>query len=251
MKVIIHGITGKMGQIVYHAAQEAEDIEVAAGVDKHAPAEDIGVSVYPNVSAVPAAADVIIDFSVREALAGLLAGATAKKLPLVVATTGLTDQDRHMIFQASEKIPVLQSANFSIGINLMYALARRAASALGDDWDIEIIEKHHNQKKDAPSGTAYALADAINAAFNGRKEYVFGRYSQDDLRTPNEIGIHAIRGGTIAGEHTALFAGTDEVLTITHTAHSKTLFASGALTAARFLYDKEPGLYHMQDILGL
>ena len=251
MKVIIHGITGKMGQTLYRAAQETSDIEVAAGVDKYAPAEDIGVPVYPNISAVPADADVVIDFSVREALSGLLTAVAARKLPLVVATTGLTDQDRQMIFHASEKIPVLQSANFSIGINLMYALARRAASALGDDWDIEIIEKHHNQKKDAPSGTAYALADAINAAFNGQKEYVYGRYSQEELRKSNEIGIHAIRGGTMAGEHTALFAGTDEVLTITHTAHSKTLFASGALTAARFLCGKKPGLYHMQDILGL
>lgn len=250
MKIIIHGIAGKMGQTLYRTALETPDTEVVAGVDK-VPAQDIGVPVYPSLSEVTQEADVVIDFSVREALPGLLAAATAKELPLVVATTGLTDQDRHMIFQASEKIPVLQSFNFSLGINLMFALARRAASALGDNWDIEIIELHHNQKKDAPSGTAYALADAINAAFNGQKEYVFGRYSQDGPRKSNEIGIHAIRGGTIAGEHTALFAGNDEVLTITHTAHSKTLFASGALTAARFLCGKQPGLYHMQDVLGL
>jgi 4-hydroxy-tetrahydrodipicolinate reductase len=251
MKIIIHGITGKMGQTLYHTALETPDIEVVAGVDKRSPTEDIGVSVYPNLSAVPRPADVVVDFSVREALSGLLSAATAKKLPLVIATTGLTDQDQRMILQASEKIPVLQSANYSLGINLMYALARKMAGALGENWDIEIIEQHHNQKKDAPSGTAYALADAINAAFNGEKEYVFGRYSQDGLRKSNEIGIHAIRGGTIAGVHSVLFAGNDEVLTLTHTAHSKTLFASGALTAARFLAGKTPGLYHMQDILGL
>lgn len=251
MKIIIHGITGRMGQMLYHTALEAPEVEVVAGVDKNPPAADTGIPVYPDLTEVRESADVVIDFSVREALANLLTAASDMRLPLVVATTGLTDQDQRMLLQFSEKIPILQAPNFSLGINLMLSLARRTAAALGENWDIEIIEQHHNQKKDAPSGTAYALADAINAAFNGEKEYVFGRYSRDEKRKSDEIGIHAIRGGTIAGEHTILFAGNDEVLTITHSAHSRILFATGALTAARYLCGKEPGLYHMQDVLGL
>jgi len=248
IKLIINGCNGKMGQVVSHVAMEQPDIEVVAGIDKIPESKKNPFPVYPSLKDCPLDCDVIIDFSVPQALPDLLEEAVKRHIPLIIATTGHNDKDLQLIKESSNQIPIFKTANMSLGVNLMYELVQKAAQVLGSSFDIEIIEKHHNQKIDAPSGTAYALADAINKVFLGSKNYVFGRHSKTDRRSPAEIGIHAVRGGTIVGEHTVLFAGNDEVLEITHTAHSKQIFAVGSLLAARFIINKPCGLYDMQDI---
>lgn len=238
-----------MGQVVANLAMEQSDIEVVAGIDRFPDSCKNPFPVYSSLEECPLNCDVIIDFSIPQALPSLLEHAVKRNIPLIIATTGHSDNDLIEIKECSNQIPIFKAANMSIGVNLMYELVQKAAQVLGDSFDIEIIEKHHNQKIDAPSGTAYALADAINEVFLGSKNYVFGRHSKTDKRSPSEIGIHAIRGGTIVGEHTVIFAGKDEVLEVTHTAHSKQIFAAGALLAARFIVGKPCGLYDMQDIL--
>jgi len=170
-------------------------------------------------------------------------------MPLVIATTGLTDEDSKAVSEAAKSIPVFKSANMSLGINVMLKLAQEAAKAFGSHFDIEIIEKHHNQKVDSPSGTAYMIANAVNEAFDDQKEFVYGRYGRADERKTQDVGIHAIRGGTIPGEHTIIFAGEDEIFEIKHTALSKNIFAFGAIAAARFISDCEKGFYDMNDML--
>lgn len=249
IRIIINGCNGKMGRVVSQIALEQPDIEVVAGIDRATEANNNPFPVYPSLSECPLGCDVIIDFSVPQALSSLLEEAVKRNIPLIIATTGHSDKDLQQIEKASNKIPIFKAANMSLGVNLMYELVQKAAQALGNSFDIEIIEKHHNQKIDSPSGTAYALADAINKVFLGSKNYVFGRHSKIDRRSPSEIGIHAVRGGTIVGEHTVIFAGSDEVLEITHTAQSKHIFAVGALLAARFITGKPCGIYDMQDLL--
>ncbi len=247
IRILLNGCNGKMGQAITRSCELNQDFFVAAGVDKFKK-EGQPYPVYENAFDVKEEVDIIIDFSHPSALAGILDYAVAKKLPIVVATTGLTEDHKKLMEKASQTVPVLLSANMSLGINLLLDLVKKAAKTLHSTFDIEIIEKHHNQKIDAPSGTALAIADAINSALPSQKKYVYDRHSSMQKRTRDEIGIHSIRGGTIIGEHTVLFCGNDETIEIKHTAFSKNLLAEGALKAAAFLADKAPGLYKMQDI---
>lgn len=247
IKVILVGACGQMGRNITLSANDTEDIKIVAGVDKY----NCGMEypVFPSFSEVNTEADVIIDFSNVALLDDLLNFATAKKLPVVIATTGYNDAQIEKIKQAAKIIPIFFTFNMSIGVNLICSLAKKAASILGEGFDIEIIEKHHNQKLDAPSGTAIMLANAVNSVFDDKLSYEYDRHTKRAKRTKNEIGIHSVRGGTIVGEHDVLFAGRDEVITISHAAHSKQVFATGALKAARFIKDKPAGLYDMNNIM--
>ena len=249
INVIIHGCNGRMGQAVAAAAAADPTIQVAAGVDKFPDKENNPFPAYGSLEECSEDADVIIDFSIPAALPNLLDYAVNRNIPVVIATTGFSNDDFGLIGKASQSIPVFQSANMSLGVNVMLELAKNDALAIGSLFDIEIIEQHHNQKLDSPSGTAYALADAINETLLNSKNYVYGRFSKHDKRSKSEIGIHAVRGGTIPGEHTVLFAGNDEVLKITHTAFSRRIFALGALNACKYVVTKQPGLYNMKDML--
>lgn len=248
IRILLVGCNGKMGQIITRTCLYREGMSVVAGIDSVTKAGN-SFPVYTETSQVKEAVDVIIDFSHPSALAAILEFAKEKSYPIVIATTGHSDDQKRLIEEASHTIPVLLSANMSLGINLILDLVKRAAKTLNGAFDIEIIEKHHNQKIDAPSGTALAIADAINSSLPGNEmKYVYDRHSSMQKRTRDEIGIHSIRGGTITGEHTILFAGNDEMIEIKHTAVSRDLFAEGALKAAAFLYNKAPGYYKMQDI---
>lgn len=246
-RILLCGACGKMGGNVLSLALEDENIEVVCGVDLFP--KEIGIPVYKSFSEVQEEADVIIDFSSPAALAERLEYAKNKGLGIVLASTGFTESDLALIEEYSKEIAVFKTANLSLGVNLMQALCKAAAQVLGEGFDVEIIERHHNLKKDAPSGTALMLADSVNEAFNGGKEYVYGRSGIVGAREKKEIGIHAVRGGTIVGEHEVCFAGEDEVITITHTAASKRVFAAGALRAAKFLKGKGAGRYEMKDLL--
>ncbi|HOP71844.1 4-hydroxy-tetrahydrodipicolinate reductase [Thermoclostridium caenicola] len=248
INILLNGCNGKMGQHITQCARFREDLTIVAGLDIR-PNENAPYPVYTNAANIKEKFDLIVDFSHPSALNTILGLALERKTPIVIATTGLTDEHKAMIEKASKEIPVLLSANMSLGINLLIQLVKKAAQILYGSFDIEIIEKHHNQKVDAPSGTALAIADAINAAIApNHLKYVYDRHSSNQKRTRDEIGLHAIRGGTIVGEHSVIFAGNDEIIEIKHTALSKNLLAEGALKSAVFLYGKEPGLYRMQDI---
>jgi len=250
--IILSGCNGKMGKAVTKSVAEAEGIEIVGGIDIYAE----NLSGYPVFSS-PAAvsdnitkkADIIIDFSNPSALAGLLEYAVKNSIPAVISTTGLNDAQINLIKDASQKIPVFFSANMSLGVNLVCELAKKAAAVLGDSFDIEIIEMHHNQKIDAPSGTALMIADSIKEELDENTKYEYDRHSKREKRTKNEIGIHAVRGGTITGEHQVIFAGLDEIITISHSARSKELFATGAISAAKFICGKPAGLYKMSDMI--
>ena len=248
LKVILCGINGKMGQTIVNDVSKINYIEIIAGVDV-CPTENNGnIPVFHNINEVKEKADVIIDFSRPAALNDILAYARKNNIGAVLATTGYTSEDAEEIEKASEAIPIFRSANMSLGVNLQIALVKKAAKVLSDQFDIEIIENHHNQKADAPSGTALMIADAINSVESEKKEIIFGRHGVNHKRE-DEICIHAVRGGTIVGEHEVLFLGNDEALEITHRAYSKEVFSQGAIRAAEFLADKKPGLYSMNDLL--
>ena len=247
-RIVICGACGKMGRFINDVIKEREDCEVLAGVDKLGEAYD-SFPVVKSVKELSEKPDVIIDFSHPSALGELLEYGLTTGTPLVLATTGYSEDELSQIHKAAEQVPVFFTFNMTLGINLMAELAKKAAKVLGGQYDIEIIEKHHNQKIDAPSGTAIMLADAINSVLDTKCEYVYDRHSVRAKRTKNEIGMHAIRGGTIVGEHEILFAGRDEVITLKHEAHSKQVFAVGAVNAAVFLKDKTAGLYNMSDLL--
>ena len=248
IRIIIHGCCGRMGHIITEICEKDEKTQVVAGVDAFGDAY-AGFPVYRDLSDCPEA-DVVIDFSTASAVDGLLAYCTAKNLPVVVCTTGLSDEQTKALQSAAEKIAVLKSANMSVGVNLIEALIAQAAPKLAQaGFDIEIVEKHHNQKIDAPSGTAIMLANAINETLDNSKHYVYDRHSRRQKREKSEIGMHAIRGGTIVGEHDVIFAGNDEVITLSHSAASKTVFAAGAVNAAVFLKDKPAGLYDMSQLV--
>ncbi len=249
VRVIIHGCNGRMGRTVASVAAGAKDIRIVAGVDASPAAEELPFPVCASLAECREEADVLIDFSSPKALEALLDWAGGGTAALILATTGHSPEQKEAISHRSKEVPILVSANMSLGVNLMAELAQKSAAVLGGAFDIEIVEKHHNQKKDAPSGTALALAEGINRALMGAKEYVFGRQGQTGARRPEEIGIHAVRGGTIVGEHQVLFAGKDEVLEIRHSAFSRQIFAAGALEAARFMNGKPPGLYTMKDMV--
>ena len=247
VRIILHGCFGKAGQAVVAVASASPDIQIVAGVDSAA--GQAAFPVFPNLAACALPADMIVDFSSPKALPGLLAAASARKLPLIVATTGLSAEDKGLLSGHAREIPIFVSANMSLGINLIRELIQQAAAVLGGSFDIEIVEKHHNQKKDSPSGTALLLADAMNEVFLGSRQYVYGRHTRSELRDAKEIGIHAVRAGSIVGEHEVLFAGKDEVVEFRHTAYSRQVFATGALQAARYLVGKPPGLYGMKEMI--
>lgn len=238
-----------MGQVITRMSEQYSDLRIVAGYD----IADSGKNAYPvctDLSECKLVPDVIIDFSNPSALAELMDYSVKNKIPAVIATTGLSKAQIKLLEKASRSIPVFFSANMSLGVNLVIDLVKRAARLLELNYDIEIIEKHHNQKLDAPSGTALAIADSINSVLAHKQEYVYDRHSRRKMRSKNEIGMHAVRGGTIVGEHSVIFAGNDEIIEINHTAMSKEIFGTGALRAARFLYGKGPGMYDMDDLIG-
>ncbi len=245
IKALVYGILGKMGANVISSVENADDIEIVAGVDVTAK-DDFCVPVYDDIKKVTEEIDVIIDFSRPSSLPHILSYALKKKLPVVLCTTGYTESDYEKIENAAKTIPVFTSANMSRGINLVAMLSREAERAL-PNFDVEIVEAHHNQKVDAPSGTAILLANAI---IDENKElFVNTERSTSGKRNKNEIGISSIRGGKIVGEHEVMFIGDNEIVTIKHTAMSRSVFADGALAAARFLVEKPAGRYDMTDVL--
>jgi 4-hydroxy-tetrahydrodipicolinate reductase len=248
MKIIICGVNGRMGQTLAQAAIDLNGYTVLAGVDKFPDSIQNRFPVFSSLFECPEGADVIIDFSRPEALQANLGYAQHKNIPIVIATTGYTDDDKKEIMETSKHIPVFMSANMSVGVSLQMELARRAAEFWGEDCDIEIVERHHNRKVDAPSGTALALAEYINSAMIPPKPLLCGRCTRTEKRG-REIGIHAVRGGTISGDHSVLFISTDEVLEVNHTAQSPRIFALGALRAAGFICTKAPGFYNMTDMI--
>lgn len=249
IKMILSGCNGKMGQAVTRLCAERTDISIVAGFDMNA-AKLSSYPVYVDPMEYAGAADVLVDFSNASALDHLLDYCTDKKLPCVLCTTGYTDGQSVQILHASEKISIFRSGNMSLGINLLLQLVKKASAVLGESFDVEIIEKHHRMKVDAPSGTALMLADAAATALPHGSEYVYDRHNVRQKRRREEIGISSVRGGTIVGEHEVIFAGTDEIIELKHTATSRDVFANGALAAAVFLAKTEkPGMYSMDDVL--
>lgn len=246
--ILLCGCTGKMGRVVTELAAKRDDCQVIAGVDLSTDA-NIGFPIFAAAAEFTGKADVIIDFSHPSALEPLLRYAVGSQTPAVIATTGLGQDQLDLIHTASDRIPVFFSANMSIGVSLITELAEKAARVLGGSFDIEIVEKHHNQKIDAPSGTALMLANAISAELEKAPDYEYDRHAKRAPRGKNEIGIHAVRGGTITGEHEIIFAGHDEIVTISHSARSKQIFAAGAVNAAVFIKTKPAGLYAMKDLV--
>ncbi|MBQ2740289.1 MAG: 4-hydroxy-tetrahydrodipicolinate reductase [Clostridia bacterium] len=247
IRVLLCGACGKMGGNVLSLLSEDEEATVVCGVDLYP--KEIGVPVYRNFNEVQEEADVIIDFSSPVGLQDRLEFAKSKGIGIVLASTGFTADDLALIQSYEKDVAIFRTANLSLGINLMQALVKAAAQVLGEGFDVEIVEKHHNLKKDAPSGTALMLADSVNEAFDGDKKFVYGREGIVGARDKKEVGIHAVRGGTIVGEHEVIFAGEDEVITISHSAASKRVFAVGAIRAAKWLVGKPAGKYEMKDML--
>ncbi len=249
INILLSGACGKMGNAVARCAKENPDTKIIAGVDKAELLCDFPV--FKSFADVTAKPDVIIDFSHVSVLDDLLSYAIKNNVPVVLAVTGYTPEQIAKINDAANKIPVFFTANMSLGVNLLCSLAKSAAKVLGGAFDIEIIEKHHNQKIDAPSGTALMLANAVNEVFDDKYAYEYDRHSKRQKRPQNEIGIHAIRGGTIVGEHDVIFAGHDEVITLSHSAQSKEVFAAGAVKAATFIVSQSNGIYDMGRLLNI
>lgn len=248
VSILISGIMGHMGRNVLELAQADSAVKVLCGVDLSA-GELCGVPVYAGFDGVAEKADVVIDFSSAANLGNVLAYAKRTGAAVILAATGYTEAQLKQIDEAAKEIPLFKTANLSVGINLLQKLVKKAAEVLGEKFDVEIVERHHNLKKDAPSGTAFMLAESVNEAFGGEKEYVYGREGMCGARKKAEIGIHAVRGGNIVGEHEVMFAGEDEIVTISHSARSKKVFAAGAVKAAKFMCGKPAGKYDMQDVL--
>lgn len=250
IRVIMHGCNGRMGQVISGLVAADADMELVAGVDAH----DDGHNPYPvfdEIEKCNVEADCIIDFSAAPAVDKLLDYCVDKKIPCALCTTGLSEEQLTKVSEVSKKVAILMSANMSLGINLLIKMLKEATSVLAPaGYDIEIVEKHHNQKLDAPSGTALALADSINEELNGEYEYVYDRSTRREKRPVKEIGISAVRGGTIVGDHDVIFAGMDEVITFSHTAYSRAVFGKGAVQAAKFLAGKPAGMYSMADVIG-
>lgn len=246
--IAISGACGKMGRVIADIISGRDDCNVTAGIDKVTD-ESLSFPIFSSADLLEAKPDVIIDFSHPSALDSLLDYCLANGVPIVIATTGYSDEQILQIKKAAESVPVFFTFNMSLGINLLAQLAKKAAIVLDGQFDIEIVEKHHNQKIDAPSGTAIMLGNAINDALKTKCDYVYDRHSVRAKRSKTEIGMHSIRGGTIVGEHEIIFAGRDEVISLKHEAHSKGVFAVGAVNAAVFLKGKSAGLYEMGDML--
>ena len=249
VKVLLSGCCGRMGKVITGIVSEMADMEIAAGVDI-VKDDSLPYPVFDSFDACSVPADVVIDFSSPKVFDAMTDYCVANKLPAVVCTTGLSDDQIRRLEEVSGQIAVLRSANMSLGVNLLIRLMKDAAPVLANaGFDVEIVEKHHHNKKDAPSGTAIALADAVNAACDSRFTYVYDRTPLFQPRDKNELGISAVRGGSIVGEHEVIFAGTDEVVTFEHTAYSRAIFAKGAVAAAAFLSRQMPGMYDMQDVI--
>ena len=245
LRVIISGYSGSMGKVLTKCANEDSELEIVCGASKDD--LDVPFKTYQKMSDVEELADVIIDFSHHSTIEDTLSYAIKTKTPIVIATTGFNDEELTKIKKASNIIPIFHSSNMSLGVNVLVKLVKEAAKSL-NGFDIEIIEKHHNKKLDAPSGTAVMIANGVKEVLPD-SEYIYGRHGRSDKRSSNEIGIHAIRGGTIVGEHTTIFAGHDEVVEIKHSAQSKDIFAKGAIAAAKFLVKQEAGYYNMNNML--
>lgn len=245
LKIIINGYSGSMGKVLTKCANEDSELEIICGASKDD--LDVPFKTYHKMSEVEESADVIIDFSHHSTIDDTLSYAIKTKTPLVIATTGFNDEELEKIKESSNIIPIFHSSNMSLGVNVLIKLVKEAAKSL-NGFDIEIIEKHHNKKLDAPSGTAVMIANGVKEVLPD-SEYIYGRHGRSDKRSSNEIGIHAIRGGTIVGEHTTIFAGHDEVVEIKHSAQSKDIFAKGAIAAAKFLVKQEAGYYNMNNML--
>lgn len=250
INVILCGSQGRMGEAVEKCINSGSTCKIVAGIDINASsgAQARNFPIYQNINDFPGKADVIIDFSHHSAIASLLDYAVATATPIVVATTGHTDEELDMLREASKSVAVFHSGNMSLGINLLIELCKKAANTLGESFDIEIIEKHHNKKLDAPSGTAIMIADALSGE-RDETEYVYDRHSVRKAREPKEIGIHSVRGGTIVGEHEVIFAGANEIITLSHSAASREIFASSAVRVAEYLTNKNAGLYNMTDYI--
>ncbi len=250
IRAIMHGCNGAMGQVISELVENDEEISIVAGIDI-ADNKKNPYPVFASLQECDVEADVVIDFSNAKAVDAMLEACAAKRLPVVVCTTGLSEAQVAKVSETAKKTSVLRSANMSLGINVLLKLLKEAAQVLAPaGFDIEILEKHHNQKVDAPSGTALAMADSINEAMDHAYHYKYDRTAERVKRDKMEIGIQAIRGGSIVGEHDVYFAGKDEVITFSHTAYSKAIFAKGAIQAAKFLAGKQPGLYTMADVIG-
>lgn len=247
INILLSGCNGAMGNVLKQVISEEADIQIVAGCDRESRG-DSPFPIYTNIEDVTEQIDVLIDFSHFSAFESVLTYALRVKLPLVMATTGLTEKDEEALVEASKTIPVFRTANMSIGVNVLLDVVSQLAKKL-DDFDIELIEKHHNKKVDAPSGTALMLAKEIDNALDHTLQFTFGREGNAAKRKANELGIHAIRGGTIAGEHTVIFAGEDELIEVKHSASSKKVFAKGAIKAAKYLVKKENGYYDMREVL--
>ncbi len=247
-RIILSGCNGKMGQAIVKCVQKRNDAKIVCGVDVF-PSDINDFHVFDDFSKVDIDSDVIIDFSHPSVLDGLLDYAVKNNKPTIICTTGFNKEQVEKIQKASKEVAIFFSGNMSLGINLLLELCKKATSLLGNEFDIEIIEKHHNQKIDAPSGTAYMIADSISDVLEKEPQYVYDRHSYRKKRDKNEIGIHAIRGGTIVGEHEVIFAGHDEIISVKHQAHSKEVFAVGAVNAAIYLNGKSSGMYDMKDLI--
>ena len=246
LNILLSGACGRMGKMVAACAESDENTKIIAGVDIFGGNADFPI--YKSFSEVKEKADVIIDFSSADALDSILDYCEKTGTPAVLCATGYKESQLNKIRTVSEKCAMFRSSNMSLGVNLLCGLVKKAALILGTDFDIEIIEKHHNQKLDAPSGTAIMLADSINTVFDDKMNYEYDRHTKRAKRTKNEIGLHAVRGGTIVGEHDVIFAGPDEVITLSHSAQSREIFARGALLAGKFMKDKKNGMYNMNDV---
>lgn len=246
--IILSGANGYMGKVISNLAANDDEIKIVAGFDINTESTD-GFPVYAKCSEFEGNADVIVDFSHPLAFDDITDFAMSRKIPIVIATTGLSSKQMEKMKSMASEIPVFFSANYSIGVNLLIELVKRTAKALENSFDIEIVEKHHNRKIDAPSGTALAIADAITESISNQSVYIYDRHSVLKKRAKNEIGIHSIRGGTIVGEHDVIFAGNNENIEIKHSAASRDIFAAGAIRAAKFLSQKAAGYYTMENLL--
>lgn len=249
-KILLTGCNGRMGTVITGLVAADPDAEIAAGID--VAGECSGkYPVYASFGEVKEAVDVIVDFSSPKIFDSMMDYAVSKGIPVVVCTTGLSEEQIARLEEDSKKVAVLRSANMSLGVNVLLKLVREAAAVLAPaGFDIEIVERHHNQKKDAPSGTALALADSINEGMDHRYTYTFDRSQRSEKRDADEIGISAVRGGTIPGTHEVIFAGTDEVIELNHIAYSRSIFGKGAVAAAKFLTGKSAKFYSMSDVIG-
>lgn len=248
INIILNGCNGRMGQAIIQLINQSENLVLVAGIDSNTNGME-PYQTFSNIQDCTIAGDVVIDFSHHSAVDGVLKYCVKNNTPVIIATTALGASEHALILEASRHIPVFNSFNMSLGINAIASLMKMLVPLLENNFNIEIVEKHHNKKKDSPSGTALLLADAINEACETKKQYIYGRNGSNDDCMITALGIHSVRGGTIPGEHTIIFAGPDEVIEITHTALSRNIFANGALRAAEFMVNREKGLYSMKDMV--